>query len=85
MAPLVAAGAGLAAAYGTAKKPWRRIHFVEEENLAGELDEFEIQIDSVETCVECGRDIEPGEIGELVLEGEEYNVVCERTDCLDSI
>lgn len=76
-------GIGTAAAYRVSQGN-RRIHFVEEDNLETELAHFDIDVEGAEECVECGDEINPEEIGAIVLEDGEYRVVCDDPVCLDT-
>jgi len=83
LAPLIGLGVGTAAGYGVSRRN-RRIHFVEGKDLPGELDEFDIDIDEVETCAVCGEEVNPENIGALVRENGDYRVVCDDPVCLDT-
>jgi hypothetical protein len=83
LASFLGVGIGLAAAYGATHKQ-RRIHFVERDNLQKELDNLEIDVKRSETCVECGEEIDPDEVGAIVQVDGEYQVVCNKLKCLDS-
>lgn len=80
----IAASTGVAAAYGVAKKPWKkRLHVVERDNLESELEDLDIE--PVEECSECGEEIQPEEIGAVVRQDGEYKIVCDKSQCLDSV
>lgn len=83
LAPLAGVGIGMAAAYGV-KRRNRRIHFVEQENLQNELDHFDIDVGPAETCVECGDELEPDDVGAVVRVEGEYKLVCQKPTCLDT-
>jgi hypothetical protein len=83
LAPFFGAGIGLAAAYGITQKD-RRIHFVERDNLNEEVEDLDIEIKSSETCVECGDEVNPENVGALVRDNGEYRVVCDKAKCLDT-
>lgn len=85
LAPVLGAGIGLAAAYGvTQRQRNRRIHFVESDNLEDELDTLDISVGAAETCVECGDEVTPEEVGALIREDGEYRVICNKPTCLDT-
>lgn len=76
---------GTAAAYGKKNQEWtKRIHFVERDKLESELDELDIDVDEGETCAECGRSIDPKDIGLVFQHEDQYKVVCDRAECLDT-
>lgn len=83
LAPLVGVGIGLATAYGMTHRN-RRIHFVERDNLQGEMDNLGIQAERSEACLECTDSLEPEEVGAVVREEGEYRVVCNKPTCLDT-
>lgn len=83
LAPMVGAGIGLAAAIGVANRE-RRIHFVKREQLNEELDDLDIDIGPAETCVECGDELEPEDVGAIVRVDGEYRVLCSKPSCLDT-
>lgn len=80
---LLGVGVGTAAAYSVSQGS-RRIHFVEENNLETELSQLDIDVGGSEQCVECGNVIDPDEVGAIVLEEGEYQVVCDDPICLDT-
>lgn len=81
---VIAGVSGIAAAYGAAKKPWKkRLHLVERENLKSELEDLDV--DAVEECSVCGDEIQPEEIGVVVREEDGYRIVCDDSECLDSV
>lgn len=85
LVPLAGAGIGMAAAYGATHKPWsKRIHFVERDSLQSELEDLDVDVAGSETCVECGDEIAPDEIGAVVRVDGEYQVVCDKFECLDT-
>lgn len=85
LAPVLGAGIGLAAAYAATHKPFRkRIHFVKRENLQSELENLDINVEEGERCVDCGERIKPEEIGAVVREGNEYKIVGNKPECLDT-
>lgn len=85
LAPLAAAGIGMAAAYGVTHKDWEtHLHFVQRSNLEEELEDLEIELEALEVCVECGDTISPEEIGTVFLDEGEYKVVCDKRECLDT-
>lgn len=70
-------------AYGVTHKN-RRIHFVERSNLKTELNKFDITVGPAETCVECGDELDPEDVGAVVREDGEYSVICNKQKCLDT-
>lgn len=85
LAPLVGAGIGAVAAYGATHRPLnKRIHFVDRGNLESELDDLDIDVAGAETCAVCEREIQPSEIGAVVREDDDYRVICDRPECLDT-
>lgn len=74
----------MAAAYGVSRRSNKRIHFVESDNLNDELDELEIEVNESERCAECGREVDPGNVGAIIRQDDEYRVVCEKEKCLDT-
>lgn len=83
LVPLVGVGVGLATAYGVTHRD-RRIHFVERKNLETELTNLSIDVNRAETCIECGDEIDPEDIGAIVRENGGYRTVCEKQKCLDT-
>lgn len=83
LAPLVGAGIGLAAAVGVANKQGR-IHFVKRDQLNEELDDLDIHVGPAETCVECGDELGPEDVGAIVQVNGEYQVLCSKPSCLDT-
>lgn len=83
LAPFIGAGIGMAAAYGVTRAS-SRIHFVERNNLTEELDNLDIQVGSAETCVVCGDELVPEDVGAIVQEGGDYKAVCNKPTCLDT-
>lgn len=83
LAPVVGAGIGLAAAFGVANRK-ERIHFVKRDNLNAELDDLDIDVGPAETCIVCGDELDPEDVGAIVREDGEYRVVCAKASCLDT-
>jgi len=83
LVPLLGAGIGSAAAFGATRRK-RRIHFVEQNELEQELTDLDIEVSHQETCMMCGDDIEPDQIGAVVRDGDEYKVVCDKPRCVDT-
>lgn len=84
LAPLVAVGIGMAGAYTTTHRNRNEhIHFVKRDNLQTELLNLEIEIDEVETCIECSDEIKPEDIGAVIRLNGEYGVICSDRACLD--
>lgn len=83
LAPLIGIGIGLVAAVGVTRRN-RRIHFVERDNLESELDDLDVSIGGAETCVECGDELDPKDVGAIVRKDGEYRVVCNKPACLDT-
>lgn len=83
LAPVFGAGIGLTMAYGVTHRN-RRIHFVERDNLNRELENLDINVGHAETCIECGDDLDPEDVGAVVRESDEYRVVCNKPTCLDT-
>jgi len=85
LAPMFGAGIGMAAGYGvTHRNRDRRIHFVDRGDMESELSDLDISVKSAETCVECGDDVGPGDVGAFVKEDGGYRAVCNNPACLDS-
>lgn len=83
LAPFIGFGIGSVAAYSYTRKD-RRIHFVDRDNLKTELAELDIEVGSSETCVVCGDEVEPEDVGSIVKTDGEYKVVCQKSTCLDT-
>lgn len=83
LGPVLAAGVGGAAAYGVTHRQ-KRIHFVEEDNLSKELEEFDVSIGQAETCGVCGDEVDSENVGALVRDGDEYRIICDKPKCLDT-
>lgn len=83
LAPFIGAGIGMAAAYGVTKAN-RRVHFVERDNLNQELDNLDIQVSPGETCVVCGDELDPDDVGAIVRDEGQYKTVCNKPTCLDT-
>lgn len=84
LAPFMAVGIGTAAAYTATHRDWnKRIHFVKRGNLQSELSNLEIDIEEAETCVECGDEIQPEDIGAVIRVDSGYRIVCDKRMCLD--
>lgn len=81
--PVVAVGIGTAAAY-SATHGTKRIHFVERESLNSEIDNLDIEVGHSDTCVVCGDEVDPENVGAIVREDGEYRVVCTKSTCLDT-
>jgi len=73
----------MAAAYSVQQRQ-RRLHFVERDDLDNELDELGIEVTHDEVCMECGREIESGEVGALVKIDGNYRPICNDSVCLDT-
>lgn len=86
LAPFLAAGVGMAAAYGVTHSDdfKKRIHFVERDNLSSELEDLEIDIQGMETCEECGDEIPTKDVGAFVRVDGHYKAVCDKPKCLDT-
>lgn len=85
LAPIAGVGIGTVAAYGATHSDLsKRLHFVQRENLESELDDIGVDLGAAETCVECGDEIDPSEIGAVVRIEGEYKVVCDDPECLDT-
>lgn len=83
LAPMIGVGIGLLAAVGVTRRN-RRIHFVERDNIESELDDLDVSIGGGETCVECGDELDPGDVGAIVKEEGRYRAVCNKPECLDT-
>lgn len=87
LVPMLGLGVGTAAAYGMQQRQReqeRRLHFVERDELDDELTEFGIDVSHNEVCAECGRDIEPGDVGALVEDDGHYRPICNDSVCLNT-
>lgn len=82
LAPVIGAGIGTAAGYGTSRRK-RRIHFVERKNLNQELERLDVSVDQAERCAVCGDELAPTDVEAIIREDGDYKFVCGKVKCHD--